>query len=164
MTRHFTYYNFPSISRTQVCRLRQAGSKRTERICRIKILWVVTKQSHVEVGSIACHASPNLLLPKYRMLNHNLSKVRDILECLVGPSFAVFYPMRRSCSSRRAHDSVLPRRIVLLYATYKNLQFVDGERIPAHAFMYPEYFGGVVLSPSLANLSFLYWFGHVDRR
>ena len=75
--------------------MRQASNKRSERVCRIKILLAVTKQSLVEVGSIDCHASSILLLATYRMLNHNISNIQDILECLVGPSFAVFYLLRR---------------------------------------------------------------------
>ena len=52
MTRHLTYANLPTIRRTQVYRLRQAGSKRREHICRIELLRAVTKQCHVEVVSI----------------------------------------------------------------------------------------------------------------
>ena len=120
MTRKFTYSNLPSIRRTHNYRKRQVGSKRTERICQMTFLLAVTKESHLEVALTACHASPSLLLSTYRMPDYKLCNVRDILECLVRPYFAVLYLLRRSYFSWRALHSVPPRRIVGLYAYLEN--------------------------------------------
>ena len=83
---------------------------------------------------------------------YNLSNVRDILEYRVGNSFSVFYLLRRSSFSWRARDSVLPPRIVRLYAYLAD----PATRIQVAEFcsrrIYHEYFDGTVLLATLGKL------------
>ena len=52
--------------------------------------------------------------------------------------------------------TVPPRRFVRLYAYPENPAIRRRARNPAHDFMYPDYFGGVVLLAALGEFEFFF--------
>ena len=152
----FTYSNHPPICRTQVCRLRQAGSKHTERICRVQFLPAATKQSHVEVVSIACIDLPRMPVSPYQMPDYKISKLRDIVECIGGSPISVFYLLCRSCVRDLQGTLFLRWNCPSICLPSRSCNSNTGSGILLKTFCILNISAVQFCSPPLANVSFLY--------